>query len=214
MNCQRENEQDRVINDPLGQPLSPGWHIFPLNIAVFGRTDGQMDGQHFIIFCEILKSWVGRMYRHTCENSYHYRPVLWSTSWINFDFFPQQLLPLLSSLHHHISGPTSKVLPWAVGCYCKRLIKLSLGPNFQVLSASVVAPKKIASKACNHKPPILIYVVCVYALCSWWKARRKTHLYFMMKISFLCGWTEKKKLKFCEKKIAPRVLTTAQKFSP
>ena len=50
-----------VINDPLGQPSR--W------ILKFcaGRTDGRTDNM--------------------CENSDHYRPGLWSASWINWQYF-------------------------------------------------------------------------------------------------------------------------------
>ena len=57
-----------VINDPLGQPTVPAgsdcrWILKFCAGRTYRRTDGRTDNM--------------------CENSDHYRPGLWSASWIN-----------------------------------------------------------------------------------------------------------------------------------
>ena len=61
-----------VINDPLGQPTVPAVSDFRLILKFWdGLMDGRTDGRTYGLTDTL------------CENSDHYRPGMWSASWIN-----------------------------------------------------------------------------------------------------------------------------------
>ena len=71
-----KNNKTGVINDPLGQPTVPAgsdcrWILKFWDGRTDGRTDRRSDGRTYGLTDTL------------CENSDHYRPELWSASWIN-----------------------------------------------------------------------------------------------------------------------------------